>query len=376
MPNSLTIEPVSSRAQVEAFIRFPFKLYAKDPVWVPPLLTERRDFLDPRKNPVFEYAKIQPLLARRNGEVVGTIAAIRNDRFGQFHADEANVGFFGLYEAEDDPDVAKALFEAAGEWLRAEGKSVMRGPTNFTTNDVLGLLVEGFDDPPALMMPYNPPYYAAQFEANGLAKSIDLFAFEVTGPQCAGTLDAVVEKILARGRVKIRQVNMSKLKDELEFVRRCYNDAWKDNWGFVPWTDAELAYLVKEIRPVIDPRVSFVGEVDGEPAGISISVPDANQALKLANGKLFPFGLAKLLWKLKVSGCSRLRTIALGIRPEHRRLGLDAVFIQRTIANGVPLGYGVGEMGWILETNDAMIRPLMRINARRSKVYRIYDRAL
>jgi GNAT superfamily N-acetyltransferase len=372
----VTVEPADSRAQIEEFIRFPFALYRGEPHWVPPLLQERRDFLNPQKNPVYEYSKLQPFLARRDGRVAGTVVAIRNERYGQFHADERNVGFFGLYECADDPEVSQALLAAAAGWLAGEGFGVMRGPVNVTTNDVLGLLVEGFDDDPALLMPYNPRYYEAQLESFGLRKSKDLLAFEAIPKECAGKLDAIAEKLLERGRCTLRPVNLKRFHDELEFVRRCYNEAWKDNWGFVPWTDRELEFLAKELKPMVDPRMTFVGEIGGEPAAIAISIPDANEGLKLAKGRLFPTGLLKILWRVKVRGCDRVRTVAFGVMPQYRRLGLETVMIQRSIQSALAVGFTRAELSWILEDNQSMLRPLRRLPVRRSKVYRIYDRPI
>lgn len=372
----LTVQPANSPADIEQYIRFPFELYRGFPHWVPPLLMERRDFLNPRKNPVYEYAEVQPFLARRESSVVGTITALKNPRFGEFHPRDGHIGFFGLYECERDPETSHALFNAAAEWLKARGLSVMRGPTNFTTNDVLGLLVEGFDEDPAILMPYNPPYYAEQFEAFGLSKVKDLFALEVRADDYKGQLEPLARKVSDRGRVTVRPVDLKRWHEELAFVRHCYNEAWADNWGFVPWTDRELEVLAKELKPLIDPRLALVGEVDGEPAAILIAVPDANEALKLARGRLFPLGLIKILWRLKVAGCQRVRVLALGVLPKYRRLGLDGLLIQRTIENGIPLGYRRAEVGWILEDNEAILQPLTHIDARRTKVYRIYDRAL
>jgi GNAT superfamily N-acetyltransferase len=372
----LTVQPANSPADIEQYIRFPFELYRGFPHWVPPLLMERRDFLNPRKNPVYEYAEVQPFLARRESSVVGTITALKNPRFGEFHPRDGHIGFFGLYECERDPETSHALFNAAAEWLKARGLSVMRGPTNFTTNDVLGLLVEGFDEDPAILMPYNPQYYAEQFEAFGLSKVKDLFALEVRADDYRGQLEPLARKVSDRGRVTVRPVDLKRWHEELAFVRHCYNEAWADNWGFVPWTDRELEVLAKELKPLIDPRLALVGEVDGEPAAILIAVPDANEALKLAHGRLFPLGLIKILWRLKVAGCQRVRVLALGVLPKYRRLGLDGLLIQRTIENGIPLGYRRAEVGWILEDNEAILQPLTHIDARRTKVYRIYDRAL
>jgi len=373
MPDGFRIHRVSRPAEVEAFIRFPFRLYGSAPHWSPPLLMERRDFLDPRKNPVFEYAKIQPFLALRGSEVVGTIAAISNGRYGEFHPDEQHVGFIGLFECIQDQTAADALFSAASEWLKGEGKTAMRGPVNLTTNDVVGLLVDGFDDPPTVMMPYNHTYYAGLFEAAGFSKAKDLFAFSLAKHTYGGQLEAVAAKLQARGRVKIRPVDLGRWRQELEFVRSCYNKAWAKNWGFVPWTDRELAFIAKELKPLIDPHLTFVAEVDEQPAGFLIAVPDANEAIKLARGRLFPFGLLKILWKLKVRKCSRLRTIAMGVLPEHRRRGIDAILVHHLIRNGVARGYSVSEMGWILEDNEAMLSPLRRLGAERTKTYRVYD---
>ena len=376
LTEGLTVRPTASPGDIEQYIRFPFEIYRGSPHWVPPLLMERRDFLNPRKNPVYEYAEIQPFLARRGSKVVGTITALKNTRFGEYHPRDGHIGFFGLYECARDAEASRALFSAAAEWLEARGLSVMRGPTNFTTNDVLGLLVEGFEEDPAILMPYNPPYYADQFEAFGLAKVKDLFAFEVRADDYKGELEALARKVLHRGRVKVRRVDLKRWHEELAFVRHCYTEAWADNWGFVPWTDRELAVLAKELKPLIDPRFALVGEVDGKAAAILIAVPDANEALKLAHGRLFPFGLVKILWRIKVKGCERMRVLALGVLPEYRRLGLDGLLIQRTIANGIPLGYRRAEVGWILEDNEAILQPLTHIHARRTKVYRVYDRAL
>jgi hypothetical protein len=342
MPEPVRIELVKRPSQVEAFIRFPFQLYRE-----------------------------------RGRKVVGTIAAVRNDRYAQFHPHEEHVGFFGLYEAVDDPEVSEALLDAAAGWIRAESLGVMRGPVNLTTNDVMGLLVEGFDDDPALLMPYNPPYYAAQLEAYGLAKVKDLLALEVTGAGAReGRLDKFAKRLLERGRCRIRPVDLSRFREELEFVRRCYNEAWAGNWGFVPWSDSELEFLAKELKPLIDPRLTFVAEVEGQPAGICIAVPDANQALKLARGRLFPLGLLKLVWKLKVRGCTRMRVAALGVLPQHRRLGLDAAFIHHLIENGIRMGMPLAEVGWVLEDNEALLRPLERIGARKTKIFRIYEKGL
>ncbi len=376
MTDPCQVQAVGSRAELEGFIRFPFRLLRDEPHWVPPLLMERRDFFDPGKNPLYEYAQVQPFAALRAGEVVGTIVAVRNGRYGQFHPEDAHVGFFGCFDCVPEQAVADALFGAAGAWLKERGMGVMRGPVNLTTNDVVGLLVDGFQDDPAIMMPYNPPSYAGQFEAAGFRKAKDLFAFTLTIQEYRGQLDHVSAKLAERGGIRIRPVDLGRWKDELEFVRSCYNEAWANNWGFVPWTDRELDFIARELKPLIDPRLAFMCEVNGVPAGFAISVPDANEAIKRARGRLFPFGLLKLLWKLKVEKCSRIRTIAMGVLPRYRRRGLDAFLVHHLIQGATGMGYSTGEMGWVLEDNVPMLSALDQIKARRTKTYRVYDRAL
>jgi GNAT superfamily N-acetyltransferase len=337
---------------------------------------ERHEFYDPKKNPLFEYAQVQLFSALRAGEVVGTIAAVRNDRYGQYHPLEAHVGFFGSYDCVPGQEVADALFAAAGAWLKQQGKTVMRGPVNLTTNDVVGLLVDGFGDDPTLMMPYNPPYYAGQFDAAGFSQAKDLFAFSLTTEEYRGRLDHVATRLAGSGRFKIRPVDLGKWKEELEFVRSCYNEAWAHNWGFVPWTDRELDFIAKELKPLIDPRLAFMGEIDGVPCGFAISVPDANEAIKLARGRLFPFGLLKILWKLKVTKCSRIRTIAMGVLPRYRKRGLDAFLVHHLVESASRMGIAGSEMGWILEDNLPMLNALKQISARKTKTYRVYDRTV
>jgi GNAT superfamily N-acetyltransferase len=286
------------------------------------------------------------------------------------------VGFFGSFECVPDQTVADALFAAAGAWLKQQGKTVMRGPVNLTTNDVIGLLVDGFGDDPTIMMPYNPPYFAGLFEAAGFTKAKDVFAFTLTTEEYRGRLDHVTARLAGSGRFKIRPVDLKRWKSELEFVRTCYNEAWANNWGFVPWTDRELDFVAKGLKPLVDPRLAFVGEIDGVPAGFAISVPDANQAIKLANGRLLPFGLLKILWKLKVSKCTRIRTIAMGVLPRYRKRGLDAFLVRHLVESAIEMGYGGSEMGWILEDNLPMLSALDHLSARKTKTYRVYDRTV
>jgi GNAT superfamily N-acetyltransferase len=370
----LEVRPVSASGELEAFIRLPFALYRDEPRWVAPLLLERREFLDPRKNPVFEYARVQLFMAWRGTEPVGTIAAVANDRYCEYHPEDAHVGFFGLYECVRDPAVSDALVRAAADWLAGQGKTVMRGPVNLTTNDIVGLLVDGFDDDPAILMPWNPSWYEGQLAASGFVKCKDLYAYGIDARDYGGRFDKVTARLRERARFTIRPVDLGRWQEELASVRDCYNRAWAGNWGFVPWTDRELAFIAKELKPLVDTRLALVGEVDGKAVGFMITIPDANQALKLAHGRLLPFGLLKILWKLKVSKCTRLRTIIMGILPEHQHQGFDAFLVHQSIHNARAMGIPCSEMGWVLEDNLPMISALDKVGARRTKTYRVYDR--
>jgi len=223
-------------------------------------------------------------------------------------------------------------------------------------------------------MPYNPAYYGGQFEAAGFAKAKDLYAYYLARADCADRLTAVAKRLERNGKVRLRPLDMKRWRQELDFVRETYNIAWAKNWGFVPWTDREVEFIAKVLKPLVDTNFAFVGEVDGVPAGFIVSIPDANEALKLAKGKLLPTGLLKILWKLKVTGCSSLRTIIMGVLPEHRRKGLDLLMIHHTILNSGPAGYRGSEVGWILEDNLALLSPLQQLGAQRTKTYRVYDR--
>jgi len=371
---SVQVRPASGPGDIEAFIRFPYALHADSPHWVPPLLMERRDFMNPRKNPLYEYATVMPFLAFRDGRVAGTIAAVDNARYREYHPEEAHVGFFGLFECGNDPETAGALLDAASAWLSERGYATARGPVNLTTNDIIGVLVDGYDQDNAIMMPWNPPYYADLLEGAGFAKAKDVHAYYLATADCGERLDRIAARLERGGAVRIRRLEMKRWRQELEFVRETYNRAWAGNWGFVPWTDRELEFIATELKPLVDPRFAFVGEVGGAPAGFIVSVPDANEALKLAKGRLLPTGLLKILWKLKVSRCKSLRTMIMGVLPEHRNRGLDLLMIQHTVRGAREVGYHGSELGWILEDNRALLGPLEQLGSKRTKSYRIYDR--
>ncbi|MBX5481498.1 MAG: N-acetyltransferase [Myxococcaceae bacterium] len=375
--SDVTVIPVQSTADREAFIHFPYKLYRDDPNWVPPLIMERRDFLDPKKNPWFEFGAVELFLARRNGEVVGRIAAVKDPRYNEFHG--TRVGFFGLFESIDDVRVARGLFDAAAGWVKAHGFESMMGPVNFSTNYECSTLIEGFDAPPVVMMAYNPRYYPALFDACGFQKAKDLWAWELSSAvEPPEKVVRIAEKIRARDGIVVRPVNIKEFDREVRIIKDIYNSAWEKNWGFVPMTEKEFDHLARDMKQMVVPDLLLIAEVNGEPVAFSMTLPDANIALKAAGGRLtrygLPIGLAKLL--LASRKIKRLRLITLGIKAGYRRRGLDAILYLDTLRTARRLGYTGGEISWTLEDNDLVNRAIESMGGRRYKTYRLYQRPL
>jgi len=365
---------VATGLEKDRFIRMPWDLYRGDPSWVPPLLMERHDFLDARTNPFFQHAEVVLFLATRDGKPVGRIAAVEDRAYNAFH--QSKVAAFGLFESVDDPGVAAALFAAARNWARWRGLGSMIGPLSLSTNHECGLLVDGFDGAPYVMMPYNPRYYADLFDACGLVKAKDLYAFErsasVPPPE---RFMRVTEKIRQHAGIVLRTLDMGSFDAEVARIKALYNAAWEKNWGFVPMTDAEFDRLARDLKPIVEPGLILIAEDHGDPVAFSLTVPDVNQVLRHLDGRLttfgLPIGLAKLLWyKRKID---RVRLMALGIKEGYRRRGLDAVLIVETIQRTGQLGYSGGEVSWTLEDNELINRAIEACGAKRSHVYRIYE---
>ena len=359
---------------MHAFIRFPWSIYRADPQWVPPLLLRERRLLNPAANPFFQHALIQPFVAFRDGRMVGRIAAIIDARHNDYHHEAA--GFFGFFECVDDPAVAAELLKAAADWLARQGMTVMRGPFNPSTSDSLGILIDGFDRPPAFLMAHNPPYYRRLLEGAGLAKARDLYAYymhssESEIPPKIARVAAIVRK---RHGVTVRSGDPRRIRAELDLIKLIHNEASGSNWGFVPKTEAELDRIAHDLRPLIDPELALFAFVHGEPAGFSLALPDWNQAFGKLNGRLFPFGALRLLRDRR--RINLLRVYTAGVRPRFRNLGLDAIFYYETWVRGVGKGLLGGEFSWVLEDNVNMRNTLENMGARRHKTYRIYERAL
>ncbi len=369
---SLQIESVQNRPALKEFITFPWGIYQGDPNWVPPLIIEHRLLFNKSKHPFYEHGDVQPFLARRNGQVVGRIAAIVNRAHNDFHRD--TVGFFGFFDSIDDGEVARALFQAAGDFVQERGMTVLRGPMNFSTNEECGLLYEGFDRPPAVMMPYNPRYYIRLLEAAGFQKAKDLLAYLMTESDVSEKLRRLGPALEKRTKLTIRSLNIKNFWEDVSRVKEIYNKAWEDNWGFVPMTDAEFHKTAKDMKMILDPELLWFAENDGEPVGFSLALPNINQALAKVNGRLLPFGIFKLLYhKRKIDG---VRVLTMGVIPEYRRRGVDVVFYWRTYEAGTKKGYTWGEFSWILEDNELMREAAEMIGSKPYKTYRIFDKVL
>lgn len=368
------IQPVTTRRELKAFIKLPWQLYDGDPNWVPPLILDLKKMLDRKKNPFFLHSEAEYFLARKNGEIAGRIAAILNRNHNNAH--DEKTGFFGFFECIDDTQVANALLDAAKAWAKDRGMTRLRGPANFSTNDTCGLLIEGFDSPPAILMTYNPPYYLKLLADAGFQKIKELYAYMFTHDMpIPDRFKKFAEKVMEDPTVSIRGLDLKDFKREVEIVKTIYNDAWQNNWGFVPMTDEEFDHLASDLKPVVDPEIAFIARVNGEPAGFSLALPDYNEILKDLNGRLLPFGIFKLLWRK--NKIKRARVITLGVRTKYqKKRGLAPAFYYETYRRGTNKGYEKGEFSWILEDNVLMNRALEGLGAKLYKRYAFYEQEI
>jgi GNAT superfamily N-acetyltransferase len=330
------------------------------------------------KNPFFEHAEAEYFIAERGSEVVGRIAAISNRLHNETHGDR--VGFFGFFESVDQQEVADALFAAASDWFRARGHDVLRGPASFSVNDECGLLVQGFETPPALMMPHNPSYYIGLLERAGFAKAKDLWVYQggseeryVPVPE---RLARATELIRQRQGIMLRPLNMRDFEGEVERIKELYNTAWERNWGFVPMTEHEIDHLAEQFKPVVIPELVPMAEKDGKLIGFGIALPDLNVVFRTnRSGRLFPV-IFRLLWALKMKRIRRARILLLGVVPAYQGKGVDAMLYHWIWTKSAERGIYWGEAGWILEDNPAMNAGLEKMTFRVYKIYRLYDRRL
>lgn len=372
----MRIRIVDGPTALRRFIDLPYKLHAGEACWVPPLRLDVRRRLAKRSNPFFEHGDAAYFLAERGGLAVGRIAAIANRLHDETHRDGA--GFFGFFECEQDPAAARALFDAAAEWVRGHGYRVLRGPASFSTNDECGLLVEGFDTPPTILTPWNPPYYVELVETAGFRAAKDLLGFEgghpdhpVPGPDRLARASARLEQRLG---LSLRALDSRRFWAEVDLVRHLYNGAWERNWGFVPMTDHELDRMARELRPIHIPDLVPFVERAGEVVGFGLALPDLNQVLRAnRSGRLLP-GALRVLWALRRKRFRRARILLLGVRPDYRGKGIDALLWNWIWTRAAMHGIGWGEASWILADNGGMRNAAERMGFHAYKTWRLYDR--
>lgn len=373
-------QQVKTKKDWDTFIGFPWEIYEGFPHWVPPLRIAVKDTLDLKKNPFFKHAVMYPLLAFDGNKCVGRAVGVIDENHNKFHSEK--VAFFGFFESINDQAVANALLEEISKWARQNGMDTLRGPMSPSTNHECGLLVEGFEDAPTVMMTYNPPYYATLLEAWGLVKAKDLYAYNVSeGAQFSERMMAHAEKLRKSSSVVFRSMNMNDFDNEVGRILEIYNDAWEKNWGFVPMSEEEFRHMAKDMKAIIDPRLCLIAEIKGQPVAFALTLPDINQAIKkVKDGKLLPTGLLKLLWHAKgpakKTTINRCRILTLGIKKAFREYGLGSLFYSEYLTRGPALGYPTGEASWILEDNKAMNKALKLMCGEKTKTYRIYDRSL
>ncbi|MFN8318726.1 MAG: hypothetical protein U0V54_04810 [Saprospiraceae bacterium] len=371
---SVQIRKVVSNADKKAFIDFPHELYKNDPNYVPELYLAMADLISEKKNPFFKHSSAELYLAEQNGKIVGRISGIINNNYNKFH--NCNVGFFGFFDCIDNKEVAFALLDTASAYVKNGGKDTIIGPTNFSTNDTAGLLVEGFDSPPIVQMTYNFPYYKDLIEAYGFKKDMDMFAFWIptqgVNEKSLQLTDRLKERLAGKG-ITFRNLVMKNFKTEVNNVRDIYRSAWEKNWGFVPPTNEEFDFLAEGLKMILDERYAYIAEEHGKMVAFAVGLPNINEILiKLKRGRLLPFGIFKLLLGKKHT--KAVRIVLLGVKEEYRRIGIEAVFYANFIRAAQTNGLSGGEASWVLESNQMMVQGAENLNGKKYKTYRIYTK--
>lgn len=376
---SVTIRPVRTRRELKRFVKVPFHLHRDQPQWVAPLVFERMQFLDCKRNPWFEHGEAEYFLAEHEGEPIGRITAQIDLRWDEFQG--GNDAMFGFFETANDPEAAAHLLAAAAEWARDKGRSRILGPMDFTTNDEVGILIEGYERRPMILEPWHPPHYRELIEAEGFEKAMDVLMWELQlgelkeGERFDPSIHAAAEKALRDEGIVIRNMRKREMAAEVRRFMDVYNEAWGDNWGFVPITDAEVEFQAKNLKQILDEDWAYMAEKDGEVIGAALTLPDVNQVLAKLNGRLLPLGWLRFLFgKRKID---QLRVLALGVKHEYRHSGVAAgLYLKHLETAGKPGTIEGGEMGWILETNEPMNRAMEGMGGKVVKKYRVYEKTL
>ena len=349
-------------------------IYKDFPHWVPPLISEDKKLLNPAVYPFHQNAEVNLFILYDSGRPAARVAAIINHNHNKFHNEKT--GFFGFFECINSPEAAKYILDAVARFCKEKGMERLRGPMNFSTNDTCGLLVEGFDSSPLIMMPYNPPYYIDLLENSGFVKTKDLYAYfaDKSIESKVPRLERLAGRVLADPAIKVRKLDVKHILAEIRMIKDIYNNAWSKNWGFVPMTDEEFEYMASDMKKLVDPDLALVAEIDGQPAGFSLALPDYNRIIKKCNGRLLPFGIFHFIFgKSKID---TLRLLTMGVKREYQKRGLDVLFYLQTIKNGFAKGIYQGEFSWILEDNLMMNRIMTTLGAKVYKKYRIYEKPI
>ncbi len=368
------VKAVADKKDLRQFIDLPYRIHSGQEHFVPPLLIDVKGRLDQRKNPFFQHADAAYFVALDDkGRCAGRIAAIENRRHNEIHQDK--VGFFGWFESENDPEIARLLLDQAASWLAERGLDQMRGPASFSMNDEVGLLVDGFDWRQTVLTAWNPPWYEDLLTSYGMEKVMDLHSFSLPVMEFgAERIGRIVERIKKREKLSIRPFVMKDFAAEVKRFKEIYEDAWMDNWGHVGLSDAEIDHMAKELKPLVEPKLANFVEVDGKPVGFSLVLPDVNFIIKNLKGRLFPTGLFRLLFGLKK--IPDIRLLAMGIRRDMQRRGLDSVLYYESFRAARDLGKKWSELGWVLETNTVMINTIEKLGGNRHKTHRLYQKAI
>ncbi len=368
---SVRIEKVTTKRDLKAYIKFPWKVYKGDPNWVPPLIMDVKDKLDRTKNPFFEHSEMDLFLAYKDDKITGRIAAIIDDNHNKFH--DEKVVFFGMYESFDDLETAEALLGQVVAWGLERGMDTLRGPMNLSMNDECAFLLEGFESPPMIMMTYNPRYYLELMEKSGLKKAKDLYAFYMDAAEdMVRKVEEIVDDIKKKTTVSLRSVDLKRIDEETEKIKYVYNNGWEKNWGFVPWMENEMDHMAKKLKTFADPDIVIIAEDKGRPVGFAFALPNYNEVLIRLNGRLTPWAIIKFLfYRRKIES---VRAVVFGIVKDYRQTGLSYLLYSEFEKNVKRKGYKWGETSWQLEDNEPINRFVKSIGGEVYKKYRIFEK--
>ena len=379
--SNIEIKPVRSKAERKEFVKVLWSIYEGEPNWVPPLLMERMDAIDESKNPYFEHAEVRFWLAYKDGKAVGRISAQIDELVPERHG--INTGHYGYFDCIDDQEVANALFNTACDWLKNNGMVEVIGPFCLSINEETGMLVEGHDTPPRLLMGHSRPYFEKLVYGSGLERVKDTWAYklDISEPILPPTIQKLVNRAVDKGQVKFRPINMDKYEEELKIILDIFNDAWIDNWKYIPFTQSELDHAVKELKMIIREDFTYIAEVDGVPQAMMVTLPNINEIISDLDGKLFPTGIFKLLWRLKLKPSFKtVRVPLMGVRTEYQNSRLSGIMsfglFEACRQSAIKLGCVEAELSWVLEENTRLSKLLESIGCIKYKTYRLFQKEL